>query len=70
MNLRLFPDDPLWDGQQCFGIEAPCCTHPNMPWFNKTLAQTTTEDIELRVCGDEVATNEDAPLQVIELFVH
>ena len=22
--------DPLWDGQQCGGVEAPCCTHPNM----------------------------------------
>ena len=28
-----FPNDPLWDGQQCVGVEAPCCTHPNMPWF-------------------------------------
>ena len=62
-------NDPLWDGQQCFGIQAPCCTNPNMPWFNKTLSETTTYDIELRLCGDEVATNEDAPLQVIELFV-
>ena len=63
-------NDTLWDGQQCFGIQNSCCTHPNMPWFNKTLGETTTEDIELRVCGDEIATNEDAPLQVIELFVH
>ena len=65
----LYPNDPLWDGQQCPGEEAPCCTHPNMPWFNKALSETTTEDIELRVCGDEPTTNEDTPLQVIELFV-
>ena len=31
--------DPLWDGQQCGGGEAPCCSHPNMPWFVKTLTQ-------------------------------
>ena len=49
-------DDTLWDGQQCFGIQTSCCTRPNMPWFNKTLSETTTEDIELRVCGDEIAT--------------
>ena len=65
----LYSNDTLWDGQQCPGEEAPCCTHPNMPWFNKTLSETTTEDIELRVCADEPVTNEDTPLQVIELFV-
>ena len=65
-----FTNDPLWDGQQCPGVEAPCCTHPNMPWFIKTLNETTTEDIELRVCGDQIANNdEDTPLEVIELFV-
>ena len=65
----LYSNDTLWDGQQCPGEEAPCCTHPNMPWFNKTLSETTTEDIELRVCGDSGIDNEDIPLEVIELFV-
>ena len=65
----LYSNDPLWDGQQCPGEEAPCCTHPNMPWFNKTLSETTTEDIELRVCGDSYLNDEDTPLEVIELFV-
>ena len=64
-----YHNDPLWDGQQCPGEEAPCCTHPNMPWFNKTLSETTTEHIELRVCGNQVILNEDTPLEVIELFV-
>ena len=68
-TYEIFRFDPLWDGQQCPGEEAPCCTHPNMPWFNKTLSETTTEDIELRVCGDDGIDNEDTPLQVIELFV-
>ena len=40
-----------------------------MPWFNKTLSEITTENIELRVCGDMNAVDEDTPLQVIELFV-
>ena len=64
-----FLNDPLWDGQQCPGVEAPCCTHPNMPWFHKTLSETTTEDIELRVCSDDLTTDEDSPLEVIEIFV-
>ena len=65
-----FPNDPLWDGQQCVGTEAPCCTHPNMPWFNKTLSETTTEDIEVRVCLDQNTSDEDTLLQVIELFIY
>ena len=68
-DATLYSNDPLWDGQQCPGEEAPCCTHPNMPWFNKTLSETTTEDIELRVCGDQGINFEDTPLELIELFV-
>ena len=64
--------DPLWDGQQCGGGEAPCCTHPNMPWFIKALNETTTEDIELRLCKIgmylSVITG-DTPLDLIELLV-
>ena len=66
----IYSDDPLWDGQQCVGTEAPCCTHPNMPWFIKTLGETTTEDVEVRVCGGEGTNNEDNPLNLIELFVY
>ena len=69
-STQLYLNDTLWDGQQCVGVEAPCCTHPNMPWFTKTLSETTTEDIELRLCGDETTTSENVPLQVIELFVY
>lgn len=66
----LYSNDPLWDGQQCIGEEAPCCTNPNMPWFNKTLDKPTSDDIELRVCSYERPdTNEDTRLQIIELFV-
>ena len=69
-RFHIYPNDPLWDGQQCFAQETPCCTHPNMPWFLKTLSETTTEDIELRVCGDQYVGDEDTLLQVIELFVY
>ena len=43
-------DDILWDGQQCNGLESPCCTAPNMPWFTTTLDDNTTSDIEVRAC--------------------
>ena len=61
----------LWDGEGCTGLETPCCSNPSQPWFNKALNEITNEDIELRVCGNESPTSdEDTPLQVIELFVH
>ena len=63
-------NDLLWDGQQCTDLEGPCCTRPNMPWFNKTLNETTTEDIELRLCGDDSPTaDEDVPIELIELYI-
>ena len=65
----LYVNDPLWDGQQCGGNEGPCCTNPKMPWFMKTLNETTTENIELRVCGNEDYPDEDIPLDLIELYI-
>ena len=47
----LYPNDPLWDGQDCRGIEATCCISPKMPWFVKTLNETVSDDIELIMCG-------------------
>ena len=63
-------NDPLWDGQQCVGVEAPCCTRPNMPWFIKTLGETTTEDIQLRLCANPTPGNEETLLQLIALYVY
>ena len=62
----IYLNDPLWDGQQC-GAESLCCTHPNMPWFIKTLNETTTENIELRLC--KRFSNADTPLDLIEILV-
>ena len=65
----IYLNDPLWDGQQC-GAESLCCTHPNMPWFIKTLNETTTENIELRLCqGGYFDLNTDTPLDLIEILV-
>ena len=65
----IYLNDPLWDGQQCGG-ESLCCTHPNMPWFIKTLNETTTENIELRLCDGGVNYyGTDIPLDLIEILV-
>ena len=40
-----------------------------MPWFLKSLSETVTDDIELRVCSDQGLNNEGNPLDIIELFI-
>ena len=68
-----FPDNPLWDGQGC-GQTSSCCSFNNPPWFCKELPQPTTDNIEVRVCGDEGIIgdpnvyNEDTPVSLIELY--
>ena len=64
-----FPNgDHLWDGQGC-GPTSSCCTFNSPPWFNVTLSSPTTDDIEVRICGDEGNQNEDTPIQLMELYV-
>ena len=60
--------DPLWDGQGC-GPTSTCCTFNSPPWFNVQLSSSTTDDIEVRICGNEAIANEDTPIQVVELYV-
>ena len=66
-------NDTLWDGQQCNGDEGSCCTTSNMPWFIKTLNETVSDDIQLRVCGGDrdwrYRYRFSTPLDLIELYI-
>ena len=70
---RLYTSDPLWDGQGCGSRESPCCNAPGLPWFHRDYGSTTTTDyIELRVCGDASAASsngEDSPFSYYEMYV-
>ena len=63
-----YPNDVLWDGQDCTSISA-CCQLNNPPWFMKQLPATTTDDIELRLCTDFTPAYDDVPIELIELYV-
>ena len=63
-----YPDDPLWDGQGCGGTST-CCEFNNPPWFCKQLSQQTTDDIELRSCTNQGTSDEDTPLEIVEIYV-
>ena len=56
-------DNPLWNGDEC-AADNECCPTDNPPYFLKTLSQPTTDDIEVRVCRDEVRDNEDIALKL------
>ena len=68
-SLKLFTEDTIWDGKGCHNNEAPCCKHPNLPWFYKAFDTATDDDIEIRICGDESTSNEETPVSLYEVFV-
>ena len=63
-----YPNAPLWDGQVCEG-GGTCCKFNNPPWFTKNLANSTTEDIELRLCLWEDQRYGNIALEQLELYV-
>ena len=66
-DVLMYTDDPIWDGQQC---EGQCCTNGRSPpWFSVTLANPTSDAIEVRICGTEGTANEDTPIKILELYV-
>ena len=66
---RVFPNDKLWDGEQC-SHEATCCTGTNTPpWFSVNLGSPTSDDIEVRIMGSESTDNEDTPIELLEIYV-
>ena len=67
--VRVFhPDDPLWDGDGCISTST-CCSLNNPPYFTKTLATLTTDDLELRLCCYDPSAYEDVAVELIELYV-
>ena len=67
-QFKFYPDDPLWDGRGCGPLNT-CCTFNTPPWFMKQLPSPTTDNIEMRLCSDENRSNEDIPVETIELYI-
>ena len=64
---RLYPENPLWDGQNC-GQNSTCCSMNNPPYFMKALPAPTTDDIEVRMCGQYYRQSE-YPVELLEIYV-
>ena len=67
----LYPDDPLWDGEGCSSSSSSssCCSFNNPPYFTKQLPSPTSDSIEARLCGYDGITNEDTPVEFMEIYV-
>ena len=65
---RLHPSDILWDGKDCHSTSS-CCSLHDPPYFTKTLNQTTTDDLELRLCLWDSNTNDNIAVEVVEMYV-
>ena len=64
---RLYSSDRLWDGQQC---EGSCCEGTQSPpWFSVQLPAPTTDVIKVHICCDQSTTDEDTPIELIEMYV-
>ena len=66
---RWFTEDPLWDGEGC-STGNTCCNPPNLPWFNRVIDTPSTADIEMRLCQDQIAADEDFAVELFELYVY
>ena len=68
-NTTWYSSDVLWDGLQCGGNEGTCCNPTNLPWFCKKFATPISEDLEVRICTDEVLDNENVAIESFELYI-
>jgi len=62
-----FYEDPLWDGLGCKDPNV-CCYSDSQPWFCKTLADPTSDAIDVYNCNNE-ASGEDTAVELIELYI-
>ncbi len=65
---RLHSEDPLWDGDGCTAGNT-CCEFNNPPYFTKHLTNSTSNALEVRVCGRYRRIYEDTLIELIELYV-
>ena len=67
-GILKYTDDPLWDGEMC---EGQCCSNATSPpWFSIELPAETSDNIEIRICGDQLPdTNEDNPIGLLDIYI-
>ena len=57
----------LWDGN-C-SSKSNCCLNQSTPYFTKSLGATTTQNLQVRLCGSDHIDDEDVGLERMVLYV-
>ena len=65
LENRLHSNDTLWDGEDCHSSSS-CCSLHNPPYFTKSLGQSTTDDLELRMCSVHGGST---AIELLEVYV-
>ena len=65
---RILTGDPLWDGKKMRRRETSCRVFM-MPWFRRDIGSVTKDNIEMRLCTDEPASNENIGIGRYAIFV-
>ena len=65
---HFYSDDPLWDGAGCGPLNT-CCSFNSPPWFYKQLPEHTTDGVEMRMCRDQLGTDENIAIERVEIYV-
>ena len=61
-------NDPLWDGSDCYS-STNCCTNPTQPWFYRELNESSTSDIEARICRQYFFSFGSLLIDQLELYI-
>ena len=64
----LYGDDSLWDGAGC-GPYNTCCSWNSPPWFLKNISPPTNDNIEMRICANQLRSDEDINFESLEIYV-
>ena len=70
LEHRFHSNDTLWDGEDCHSSSS-CCSLHNPPYFTKSLSltQSTTDDLELRMCHFQPIRYSNTAVELVELYV-
>ena len=64
-----YTNDPLWVGSGC-PENNNCCANLNQPWFFREMVTKVEDDIEVRLCTNQVFSDEAVLVEQIQLYVH
>ena len=66
---HIYVDNPLWDGNGCTNNRDNCCSNAGLPWFYREFPTKQEGYIEIRICRNQDASDEDILINGLEIYV-